>query len=487
MGKRVVCTSSFKKRAFEVHGDTYDYSLSEYESTITPLIIICRIHGEFTQKPSNHLSGNGCPRCGIQKNGASLKLSQEEIIQRIVEKSFKGRTLKEVVLTDGGNSFSAVCPKHGKFSRTTRGVYLKEAIKFLCRKCGLESRSEKRKLKTPVSFGEYPPVNFERDYVNSHSKIERTCTKHGNFSSYYLDIVTKSVGCSKCVSHVSKSEVDLTNFIKSLGIELISNKTIPNSGRNLRPDILIPSIKLVIEYNGTWAHSTLKKDKGYHKSKRMFYESLGYRSVMIWETDWHENRSATLSYLKNILVGAKERIFARKCVVETVSQEQANTFYQKNHLLGRTCNCEYNIALKSGDRVVCMASFNKSYQGHWELKRMANLIDCRVVGGFSRLLSYWRKNNPYEYLYSYVDRDKFTGESYIKLGFKKYSESVMLFGVQNKKRIDRHQMKKTRILSKYPHLPSDIKESELCKKLNIFRCYTSGTDSLFLPPLIEIL
>lgn len=56
-------TEEFIKRAKEVHGDKYDYSKVEYKNNKTPVTIICPIHGEFQQRPSNHLNGNGCKKC----------------------------------------------------------------------------------------------------------------------------------------------------------------------------------------------------------------------------------------------------------------------------------------------------------------------------------------------------------------------------------------------------------------------------------------
>lgn len=51
-------------RQFEVaHGGRYDYSKTEYVNAVTKLQVICPIHGDFWQTPSNHLRGSGCPKC----------------------------------------------------------------------------------------------------------------------------------------------------------------------------------------------------------------------------------------------------------------------------------------------------------------------------------------------------------------------------------------------------------------------------------------
>lgn len=37
---------------------------SRYLNMMEPVIIICRIHGEFLETPHRHLQGYGCPKCG---------------------------------------------------------------------------------------------------------------------------------------------------------------------------------------------------------------------------------------------------------------------------------------------------------------------------------------------------------------------------------------------------------------------------------------
>ena len=56
-------TEEFIKRAKEIHGDKYDYSKVNYETSNDKVCIICPIHGEFWQISGYHLHGNGCPIC----------------------------------------------------------------------------------------------------------------------------------------------------------------------------------------------------------------------------------------------------------------------------------------------------------------------------------------------------------------------------------------------------------------------------------------
>lgn len=65
-------------KAKKIHGDRYDYSKSEYIGRHKKMCIICPIHGEFWQTPSDHLSGCGCPKCNISRLEEEVMLLLED-------------------------------------------------------------------------------------------------------------------------------------------------------------------------------------------------------------------------------------------------------------------------------------------------------------------------------------------------------------------------------------------------------------------------
>ena len=57
-------TEEFIRDAKLVHGDKFDYSLTEYKNSRTKVEIICSKHGSFWQRPDVHVSqGSECPKC----------------------------------------------------------------------------------------------------------------------------------------------------------------------------------------------------------------------------------------------------------------------------------------------------------------------------------------------------------------------------------------------------------------------------------------
>lgn len=74
-------TPIFIEKANKIHNNKYDYSLVDYKSSIDPVKIICKIHGEFMQLPTNHFNTHGCPKCSI-----SYSKSQMVWIEFIINK-----------------------------------------------------------------------------------------------------------------------------------------------------------------------------------------------------------------------------------------------------------------------------------------------------------------------------------------------------------------------------------------------------------------
>lgn len=80
---RGLTTNEFIEKAILTHGDKYDYSKVEYFHSRVAVIIGCRKHGWFKQKPETHIYGSrpsGCPICAYGG-------TPEERFWRFVKKS----------------------------------------------------------------------------------------------------------------------------------------------------------------------------------------------------------------------------------------------------------------------------------------------------------------------------------------------------------------------------------------------------------------
>jgi very-short-patch-repair endonuclease len=100
----------FIERSIKKHGDFYDYSKVEYINNKTKVLIICPIHGEFWQTPSDHLKGRGCPHC-TNRN----PLTKEQFTQRGIEVHGEWYDYSKVEYVNAHTKVLIVCPDHGEF------------------------------------------------------------------------------------------------------------------------------------------------------------------------------------------------------------------------------------------------------------------------------------------------------------------------------------------------------------------------------------
>jgi ribosomal protein L36 len=111
-----------------IHGEKYDYSKIEWKNKTTKIIIICKEHGEFKQRPSNHLMGKGCSYCnGVGRITKTIFLERAKLIHgdlyeyEINDKEYIKNTEK----------IGIICKEHGKFYQIPKN-HLKEQK---CPKC----------------------------------------------------------------------------------------------------------------------------------------------------------------------------------------------------------------------------------------------------------------------------------------------------------------------------------------------------------------
>lgn len=91
----------FIEKSKKIHDNKYDYSKVKYVNNKNNIIIICPEHGEFSQRPDNHLSGNGCPIC---KNSWGERIIynilNEYNISHVRQKKFKNLKNKNLLRFD---------------------------------------------------------------------------------------------------------------------------------------------------------------------------------------------------------------------------------------------------------------------------------------------------------------------------------------------------------------------------------------------------
>lgn len=104
-------TQNFIRKAIEIHGDKYDYSDVDYQSTKKKVKIICPIHGAFYQYPEKHIyQKSGCPYCAN-----NIKYSTDEWIKRAKMSHGNKYDYSDVNYINNNTKVKIICPLHGPF------------------------------------------------------------------------------------------------------------------------------------------------------------------------------------------------------------------------------------------------------------------------------------------------------------------------------------------------------------------------------------
>ena len=81
----------FILKSQKIHGELYDYSISNYINYHENIDIICRKHGVFKKRVKHHLTGSGCNKCTNEKMSNKFSIWTPEMDQHLKE-NFKKQT-----------------------------------------------------------------------------------------------------------------------------------------------------------------------------------------------------------------------------------------------------------------------------------------------------------------------------------------------------------------------------------------------------------
>jgi len=176
----------FEPKARIVHSDKYDYSKVLYVGNQEQVIIICKEHGEFLQKPNTHLNGCGCPECANAKNSTVQieKASSEfEPRSRIIHSD--KYDYSKVVYVGTHNKVKIICKIHGEFRQQPN----KHLDGNGCPCCGKEKRSHNflNLYETNKELGSEPGMFYllKFKHASGFEFIKAGITKRSIQTRYY--------------------------------------------------------------------------------------------------------------------------------------------------------------------------------------------------------------------------------------------------------------------------------------------------------------
>lgn len=462
--KRRWTIDEFIRNARRIHGDKYDYSDSVYVNSQVKLIIRCLAHGDFEQTPDMHVNQKqGCPHCGKISSSQKQKLTTKKFIEKAVAKHSDKYDYSLVNYTFATQPIKIICKIHGEFYQRA-GNHLHGQG---CPECSKERPCDTLEEFVSKAKGVHgDKYDYSKAvYVNSQTHVIITCPVHGDFSQRPYSHVA-GFGCARCSGHhFSSGENAVFNLVQSIATDAKQSVRSVISPQEL--DIVVPSHKVAIEFNGIWWHSEKYRDNKYHLAKRQETEKAGYRLISIREDLWNERRPQIENIIRNALGVNSEKVYARKCTIVSVDKESAATFLEQYHIQGFRNATHHCGLMQDGELVAVMSVTHWKKKDEWELTRYAT--SCSVPGGLSRLWKYLVKTYEIARGYSYVDRDLFTGTSYCNAGFV-YDSTTVGFRIVNGTTTESRQ--------KWNVAPEGMTQTEWYEKEGVTRLYDSGQDKL---------
>ncbi len=220
----------------------------------------------------------------------------------------------------------------------------------------------------------------------------------------------------------SSYEKEIQKFLTGIGVAVVKDRKILNG---LEIDLYDEVRKIGIEFNGTYWHSySVLGQKSYHLEKSKLASEKGVRLIHIFEYEWNDPQKRLLlkSLLKIAFGKVDNKIYARKCIIKKISNEEARDFNDSNHLQGHR-NAQVTYGLFYKEKLVQLMSFSKTKYNRnlhgsndWEIIRGCPGSNNVVVGGVSKLFKCFLEEYKPDRVFSYCDFNKFDGKGYEAIG-----------------------------------------------------------------------
>lgn len=420
-----------KKKDYE----NYDYSKVVWENSDNKVEIICKKHGSFFIRCADFINGHGCPKCAVENR---RKAEEEKFKKEMISKY--GKDLIFPIDFCYVNSYTKVklIYKGEEFFRSPH-AFLKNPLltkkdkddnKFLR---GVK-KSQNRWKNILEELREIHSDNYEYD-LHEIEKIKSgifkrddlmhiKCKKHGEFTQTFFDHRNGS-GCRKCgienrpITNVSKAEKEIVEFIKSIYAgEIITNDRKILNGKEV--DIYIPGLNLAFEYDGVFWHNNVNNSYKFEECKKQ-----GIRLIRITESEWVTKNNKIKNFIKSSFGCFEKKLYARKCEIKEIDNKTYKQFCEENHLQGYSA-ASIKVGLFYKNELVQVMSFSKprfNKEIEWELVRECSKAGYSIIGGKGKLLKFFERIYKPKSLISYCEKDKFSGKSYYKNGFRLDKES----------------------------------------------------------------
>lgn len=298
--KSALSTEEYVMKARAVWGDTYDYSVTDYQSYKTKINIKCKKHDYvFSMLPQTHLNGHGCPLCEDEER-SRLRFNIEKALddrKRFRERQVEKRSIAKRLLSTKragiaygvdeflriakiihGDDFDyryvredyvnqntpvrIICKKHNYIFKQTPFKHVRGQG---CPKCIGRLRTTESFIQEAKSiYGDYYDYD-ETVFSNTTKHVIVKCKYHGKFRVSPIEHL-RGCGCPKCFTSIL--ELSLYHYLtNNLDAEVIQQQEFSwlKTSRRMPLDLFLPKYNIAIECQGE-QHFAPKKGFGGEKA-----------------------------------------------------------------------------------------------------------------------------------------------------------------------------------------------------------------------------
>ena len=309
--------------------------------------------------------GQGCKKCGIEKNIKRQKKSKEQFILEANKIHSNFYDYSKVDYVDSKTYIIIICPEHGEFKQIPNN-HLQGQI---CKKCDnkLRTKTQEQYLNECKLIHNNKYDYSKTVYKHSEKNITIICPKHGKFEIRACNHLNGQ-GCQKCsieektinsyktneqylneckLIHGNKYNYDKTEYIhseekviitcpnhgdfKQQAYKHIQGNGCPNCAHTISKaeleiidfikelginnieqsnrkilngyelDIYLPDYNFAIEYNGNYWHTEEFKEDNHHFQKTNECLNKGITLIHIFEDEWLLKKEIVKSRIRNLL------------------------------------------------------------------------------------------------------------------------------------------------------------------------------------------
>jgi len=319
-------------------------------------------------------------------------------------------------------------------------------------------------------FGE----NFDIDYITLYNRLKHLYKNPTTPEDY--NFLNPDVNLLSSFSS-SGFENEVADFIKTY-----YNDEILLNYREFKKelDIYLPKLRIGFECNGTYWHSSHQKSKDYHINKTEWFNSKDIKVFHIHECDWKNKKEIIKSMILNQINQTTTKIYARKCIIKSITPQESKNFLINNHLQGNV-NSKIKLGLYYNNELISIMTFGNlrknlnqtSKEGVYELLRFCTKLNTTLVGGASKLLKHFEHEFSPQKVISYANIDYSQGKLYENLNFiLKHQSKPGYFYIKNNIKYNRFTFRKQNLIKL--GYDKNLTESKIMNDLGYYAIYDCG-------------